>query len=131
MEKVVEQIKEHGLKLTRPRRKIIEVLLKFKKPATLNEIHNHIRDVDFASVFRNIRLLQSLNMVTEINMGEKQPRYEMMIDDHHHHIICVKCGKIERLDVCFVEEVKLLTDYKITDHFIEFKGLCPDCQNSN
>ena len=51
-----------------------------------------------------------------------------MGDDHHHHIICSGCGKIERLDLCIADKAKTLTRYKITSHTMEFKGICPDCQ---
>ena len=70
----------------------------------------------------------SLNLVREINMGDKKIRYELLEQEHSHHIICSKCGKIQKLNICFLERIEGLTDYKITEHHMEFVGICPKCR---
>lgn len=123
-------LKESGYKLTRQRKEVVKILSTKRKPLTLNEIHDECSQIDFASVYRIIQLLTELKIVEEVNLGERQKRYEIMNDDHHHHILCKECGKIERLDLCLVDKIKKLTDYEITNHSIEFVGICPKCNQS-
>ena len=123
-------LKESGYKLTRQRKEVVKILSTKRKPLTLNDIHDECSQIDFASVYRIIQLLTELKIVEEVNLGERQKRYEIMNDDHHHHILCKECGKIERLDLCLVDKIKKLTDYEITNHSIEFVGICPKCNQS-
>lgn len=128
MEKITEEIKKLGIKITTPRKKILQVLKKSQSPLSLGEIHEKLNSVDFASIFRNIKLFCSLNVVREINMGDKKIRYELINAEHCHHIICSECGRIEKLNVCFLGKIQNLTDYKITAHHMEFVGVCPKCK---
>ncbi len=124
----LNKLKEAGYKLTRQRKDVVDFLLAKRKPVTLNEIHEQCTQIDFASVYRIIQLLAELKIVEEVNLGERQKRYEITFDDHHHHILCKSCGKIERIDLCVVDKVQKLTDYEITNHSIEFMGICPECK---
>jgi Fe2+ or Zn2+ uptake regulation protein len=123
-------LKDNGYKLTSNRKHVLEILLRNKRPLTLNDIKQLCKNVDFATVYRIIGLYLSLNIVDEIKLLEKQIHYELMGADHHHHIICSKCGKIERIDLCIIDQAKKLTKYKITYHTLEFKGLCPACKKN-
>ncbi len=107
---------------------MLEILTELRKPVTLSEIHEKCGDIDFASVYRSIKLFTELRIVHEISWGDKVLRYEMMEDDHHHHIVCKKCGKIERLDLCILDKVQNMTSFKIESHSFEFVGICPECK---
>src|SRR5690554_5173749 len=116
-----ELFKEKKIKLTQPRKVVAEILIKAGKPISLDELHSQCSKIDFSSVFRNVRLFESLGLVEEINFGDKKPRYEFLLNTkHHHHIRCKECGKIERIDnICLVNQVKKETNYHITHHVIE------------
>jgi Fur family transcriptional regulator, zinc uptake regulator len=129
MEKFLDAIKESGAKLTHPRKAVLEKLYSAPKPLTLKEIHNKCKKVDFASVYRSIKLFHEISIVEEITFADKKIRYELVSNLHHHHIICSECGEIKELPVCIVSEIKKLTEYIITKHTFEFMGLCPKCQN--
>lgn len=130
MELHLNKLREAGYKLTRQRKNVLEILVHRRKPLTLNEIHEECSQTDFASVYRIVQLLTALKIVEEVNLGERQKRYEIILDKHHHHILCKSCGKIERIDFCILEKIKNLTDYDITNHSIEFMGICPECQGN-
>ena len=128
MAKCLEILREMGFKVTRPRKKVLEILHAGNRPLSLGEIFSNCTDIDFASVFRTIQLFLSLDIVREINMLDKKRRYELTQEKSHHHIQCSVCGKIENIDICILEDVKNLTNYKITNHMMEFKGICPECK---
>jgi len=131
MELIIDKLKKSGYKITHGRKAVIEYLLKYKKPVSLKEIKNEIKDIDFASIYRIINLLLKLKIVRKVNFGEKYLRYELEDENftHHHHVVCIKCGCIKKIDFCFVEKMEKETNYKILDHNMEFFGLCPNCIN--
>lgn len=131
MEKYFAKLKNAGAKITHPRIKVLEILLSVKQPMSVTEIFKATNGVDFASIFRTIQLYLSLNIVREIKMCDKQVRYELTTDQPHHHILCSKCGKIENIDMCIIDDIKKLTNYQITDHIMEFTGICPECRTQN
>ncbi|MBN1301625.1 MAG: transcriptional repressor [Melioribacteraceae bacterium] len=121
-------LKANGYKLTKNRKLVLEKLLENRKPLTLNDIKNLCGEINFATIYRIVNLYLSLGIVNEVKLFDKQTHYELMGNDHHHHIICIKCGKIERLDLCIINKVQQLTDFQITSHIMEFKGICPQCK---
>jgi Fe2+ or Zn2+ uptake regulation protein len=129
MQNFVNRLRESGAKLTLPRKSVLEKLHLSNKPLTLKQIHDQCTKVDFASVYRSVKLFNEIGLVEEIIFADKKIRYKLSSADHNHHIICSECGEIKELPVCLLSEIKKLTDYKITKHTLEFMGLCPDCQN--
>jgi len=131
MELIIDKLKKSGYKITNGRKAVIEYLFKYRKPVSLKEIKNEIKDIDFSSIYRIINLLLKLKIVRKVNFGEKYLRYELEDENfrHHHHVVCIKCGCIKKIDFCFVEKMEKETNYKILDHNMEFFGLCPNCIN--
>jgi Fe2+ or Zn2+ uptake regulation protein len=128
MEKFLLKLKKLGLKQTAPRKQILAALLKSDRPQTINEIMSSCNSVDFATVFRTVKLFMSNGFLQATNFNDKQIRYSLIKENSHpHHILCRDCGKIEQLDVCIIDKVRKLTDYKIIDHSMEFVGICPEC----
>lgn len=127
MENLKVKIRDNGFKLTRPRELVLEVLDNSKQPLTLNEIHLKINDIDFASVYRNIKLFKSLELVSEVLYGDKTPRYELKEKVHRHHVVCARCGKVKKVDICLIDTVEKNTGFKIIDHSVVMRGICPDC----
>jgi Fur family ferric uptake transcriptional regulator len=129
MDKFISQIKDLGLKITVPRKQILKVLYTSRKPLTISEIVNKLGGADFATVFRTVKLFSSKGLLQSTNFNDKQIRYSLIkTDTHPHHILCKNCGKIEELEICIIDKVKKLTDYRIIDHSMEFIGICPECK---
>ncbi len=129
MEKLFSIIKDSGAKLTSPRKAVLEQLANSTQPLTLKEIYDNCKIVDFASIYRSVKLFNELGLVEEINFADKKVRYELTSKRHHHHIICSDCGDIKELPVCFLSEIEKFTEYQITKHNLEFMGICPKCKN--
>ena len=102
MEYFLNAIRESGAKLTRARKLVLENLHLAKKPITLKELHNKSNQIDFASVYRSVKLFLELGLVEEISFADKKIRYELVSNLHHHHIICSDCGEIKELPICLV-----------------------------
>jgi Fe2+ or Zn2+ uptake regulation protein len=53
-------------------------------------------------------------------------------DHHHHHIVCQDCGTVSHLDICLpagvMGKVEDVSGFRITEHHLEFKGVCGNCK---
>ena len=52
--------------------------------------------------------------------------------EEHYHIRCVRCGRVDDipmkpLNPC-EETLRQRCDYEIIGHWLEFIGVCPQCQ---
>jgi Fur family ferric uptake transcriptional regulator len=56
-----------------------------------------------------------------------------LIDEknHHHHLVCNSCGKIEDIrlnEQKFIKEVAVKSQFLVDHHHLEFFGYCSNCQ---
>ena len=123
---------DKGLKMTEPRKVIAKVLSDSKDHPDVESLHNRVRILDptisIATVYRTMKLFEDTNIVTKRDFGDGRARYEEIQgdEDHHHHLIDVRTGKIiefyneelERL------KVKIANDlgYELVDHHLELFG---------
>ncbi len=128
MEFYLNILKQNGYKLTGKRKLVLEAMLKNRRPLTLSDVQKLCVNIDFATIYRIVNLFNELDIVHEVKLFDKQQYYEIMKDDHHHHVVCQSCGKIDRVDLCITQKVSKLTSYTITNHIMEFKGICPACK---
>ena len=128
MDKYLNILKNSGAKLTRPRKVVLEVLYKSDTPLSITELYNRSCDVVFSSVYRTVLLFRSLGIVNQIILTDNTYRYELVYEDHFHGIICSHCGYQKRIDKRILREIEKSTEFKITDHSILFKGVCPKCR---
>jgi Fur family ferric uptake transcriptional regulator len=83
------------------------------------------------TVYRIMDYLYQNGIVDKMEFGEGKYRYEIK-KNHHHHLICTNCGKIEEVEGDFLkkleEEIYKTKRFKVKNHSLEFFGLCKDCQ---
>lgn len=130
-----DQLRSKGYRITSPREKILNEI--YEHPLTIREIYislQHKKEkINLASVYRTVTVFLQNGIVQELDFGDGKKRYELINkENHHHHIMCNKCKKIE--DITLAEESNLLrevyakSNFKITKHSLEFFGLCGRCQ---
>ena len=123
---------DKGLKMTEPRKVIAKVLSDSKDHPDVESLHNRVRILDptisIATVYRTMKLFEDTNIVTKRDFGDGRARYEEIQgdEDHNHHLIDVRTGKViefyneelERL------KVKIANDlgYELVDHHLELFG---------
>tara|TARA_Y100001960_G_C14595893_1_gene788075 strand:- start:153 stop:626 length:474 start_codon:yes stop_codon:yes gene_type:complete len=132
----IDSLKSNGLKLTKQRQAILELLHRSKHPATNREIHEKLFiDCDLASVYRAINLFIKIGLVQQFDFGDGIARFELVApggEDHHHHIICTQCSKVIEVDHCFPDSLSNTlaehTGFTHITHKLEFFGICSSCQ---
>jgi Fur family ferric uptake transcriptional regulator len=140
----------HGLRgfcprWTTPRDAILALLKRTTNHVSAKDVYLELQrgfpGVGLTTVYRTLDLLNRAGVVTRINSGDGQYRYEQIGEGekgHHHHLICTSCGKIldyrdfeaEELDLIRKTEVVLAKKFgfEISGHNIEFLGKCEACR---
>jgi len=133
-----------GYRLTFPRQTILEFLNKTSKHLSAKEIYSAIHKIyptiGLATIYRTLDLLVQMGLLKKFDFGDGQSRYELAsgIKKNHHHLVCIKCGKIIDYDDFVKEEIELVKkmeealskkyNFDIKDHKIQFYGVCDKCK---
>lgn len=136
-ESAAGSLRTRGLRLTGPRRIVLEVVRGTDAHPTAEWVHRMVRRrlprVSLGTVYRNLRLLVAEGLVHE--MPGPHARFDGNLD-RHHHFTCTSCGRIVDVDGPLCDpptravsaRVAALTGLTITHHRIEFFGRCPGCR---
>lgn len=131
-------LRTQGFKLTRNRTAILSYLTEQTKPISADEILEHIesehQSVNKTTIYRELFFLLDKNFIKEIEFGDGKKRYEIAINrPHHHHVICRNCSRVEDipLEKELLAQEKMIedvTNFRLTEHMLEFFGLCETCK---
>lgn len=143
------RLRQHSCRITVPRQVILDVLSKEKKHLSAEEIflkvHKKYPDIGLTTVYRTLNLLTEIGMVLKFDFGDGKARFELSSgpekEEHHHHLVCTRCKRVIDYKDFIDEEEKLLKktekvlngkyNFKITDHFVRFYGLCEKCRDDS
>lgn len=135
-----EQSKEYpqGMKWTRQRKDVYDVLSQATEPLSAVQIYNHIEktadsgNYAVSTIYRILTAFEEKGMVEKTNwMGEGTVVYELKKDKHTHYAVCLSCHKHIPLHACPFEHVHLPEtegDFQITGHKLELYGYCKSCK---
>jgi len=96
-----------------------------------DEVRKEIPNISKGTVYRNLKLLQEMGLISELNLNGTVGRFEVK-QKRHYHFHCEKCGRVfdidEPVDRELERRVARKTGLKIHHHDLEFRGLCHYCQ---
>ncbi|MFN3386836.1 MAG: Fur family transcriptional regulator [Candidatus Thermochlorobacter sp.] len=127
-------LRQNDFKVTHQRIRILEILDRNKKPLTAAEVHAQLScyGVDLATVYRSLNKLADAGIVSRVQFGDEFMRFEFARPfAHHHHIICIDCGKIKEIDLCNLDlianDISRSTGFTHIEHQVIFRGYCESC----
>ena len=130
-----EQLQKNGLRLTRQRQRILEVLLEAERHLSLEEMYQTLKGkgIGRVTIFRMLKLLEESGLVARVTPQDGTPRFELKGErPHHDHLICVDCGVITEVRWPEVERIQERTcrqlNFAILYHRHEVFGRCKKCQ---
>lgn len=141
IEKLKEQLKLKGYKLTPQRRAVVNMVIENKgSHLTAEELYDLVKkdcpEIGLATVYRTIQLLEEIGLLSKLNLDDGCNRYELIDEDEihqHHHLICRKCGKVIEVEEDLLEVIEKTVEnnynFKIENHSLKFIGICSDCIN--
>jgi Fe2+ or Zn2+ uptake regulation protein len=129
-------LRRAGYKATPARLAILSAFKRASLPPSAQEIIDSLKGrFDQATVYRAVRQLKAAGIIRQIDLRHNHAHYELIgTNDDHHHLVCMRCGKIEDVTGCGVEDMyqNLLGRTKsfadIRQHSLEFYGTCKICE---
>ena len=136
MEKMIAALKGQGHRITPQRLAILKILAKSENHPEVEWIYRKIKNkfptTSLATVYKTISLLKELGEVLELGFADQGSRYDGNRPKPHPHIICTSCGAIVDPEFStmekLAEEMAEKSGYEITNHRLDFFGLCPKCR---
>jgi Fur family transcriptional regulator, ferric uptake regulator len=134
MDQYIRKLKEGGYKLT-PRRKAMIAFFQGKNAhLTAEEVWEGLKKkferCGLPSVYRNLEALTECGVLVRIQQRDRKKHYGLCSarkGSHHHHITCIKCGKVEEIGDCAIANKARLKGYKVVSHFMQVNGICSGC----
>ncbi|WP_238147629.1 MULTISPECIES: Fur family transcriptional regulator [Micrococcaceae] len=121
---------------TRQRRTVVEALDTLEEFHSAQDFHRIVSDrggrVSLATVYRILQSLEDTGEVDVVQSDDGQALYrKCLADDHHHHLLCRRCGAAEDIEADVVEQwaEQVGSRFGFTEiaHTIELTGLCAQC----
>lgn len=86
-----------------------------------------------ASIYRALNLFMELGMVKPVHSDDDCHGYVLATEGHHHYIICSKCNRVVEFDgsgdlTPTISRVEKETGFEISDHLLQFYGVCKECR---
>jgi Fur family ferric uptake transcriptional regulator len=137
-DQALDGLRAAGLRRGGARRAVVEFLAAQDCCRSAQEIHDGIASAGgaagVASVYRALDTLVELRLVQRVDIGDGIARFEPARagDDHHHHLVCDDCGKVEPFtDETLeraLERAAGRLGYAMEQHEVVLHGACDDCR---
>lgn len=133
-----EALRDAGVKPGAARAAVIDVVADQRCCLSAPAIHEEVRlrrpRVGIASVYRALQTLTELGLVHRLDLRAGGARYEpaQPSGEHHHHLVCGDCGKVEafsddRLERA-IDTVSEASAFRIDEHDVVLRGRCTACR---
>ncbi len=137
-----QDIRNAGLKVTLPRVKILEILENrqlTERHLTAEKVYKNLleegEEIGLATVYRVLTQFEAAGLVKRHHFEGGNSVFELNRGEHHDHMVCVKCGKVDEFKDEVIEsrqiEISDRLGYELTDHCFYLYGLCSTCRNSS
>lgn len=132
----IENLKSTGLKATLPRLKILEVFQSGEqRHMTADDIFRVLlddgSDIGLATVYRVLTQFEQAGILLRSNFDGSKAVYELDEGEHHDHLVCTRCGRVEEFfDPEIEKRQNAIADslgWTIQDHSMSIYGVCNQC----
>lgn len=123
--------------MTVQRRAVLQAMAALGCARRPEEIHRKAARIypalGLVTVYRTLDALTREGLAQPVMLEPGQTRFELTdAGAHHHHLVCISCGTIWRLDKCDLRPFNRAagaTGFEVTGHRLELLGLCGRCQS--
>ena len=129
----IDELKSTGLKATLPRLKILEIFQKGgQRHMTAEDVFRVLlgdrSDVGLATVYRVLAQFEQASILSRSNFEGGKAVYELNEGQHHDHLVCMDCGRVEEFYDAEIEKrqhaVAKTKGFSIADHALSLYAHC-------
>lgn len=133
----IDNLKSSGLKATLPRLKILEIFQNSQRRHLSAEdifriLVSDNSDIGLATVYRVLTQFEQAGLLRRGNFESGKAIYELNEGDHHDHMVCMNCGKVQEFVDPEIEkrqyEITKKYNFLLKEHALAIYGLCSDCR---
>jgi len=133
MRPIEEDLKSTGLKATLPRLKNLELFQKSNlRHLSAEDIYRTVleerSDIGLATVYRVLLQFEQAGLLKRSNFESGKSVYELNEGEHHDHLVCLDCGRVEEFFDPEIEErqhqIAQLKGFEIADHSLSLYAHC-------
>jgi Fur family ferric uptake transcriptional regulator len=138
-EHALQRLADAGYRRGGARTAVVEVLGRQTCALSARDIDDALRGegraVGRASVYRTLETLAELKLVQRLDLGHGDKRYEAHrpSGEHHHHLVCDRCGSVEPFEdpdlELALERLSRRVAYKVDEHDVVLHGACGACSD--
>lgn len=131
-----KDLKNAGLKATLPRLKILELFENSdERHLSAEDVYkvllNAGDDVGLATVYRVLTQFEDAGLLVRHHFESGKAVFELNEGEHHDHMVCVKCGRVEEFYDEEIErrqkEAAESRGFKMHEHSLMIYGICEKC----
>ncbi|MBX3637195.1 MAG: ferric iron uptake transcriptional regulator [Rubrivivax sp.] len=133
-----DELKSSGLKATLPRIKILEVFQRTeRRHLTAEDVFKVLlaegSDIGLATVYRVLMQFEQAGLLTRSNFESGKAVYELNEGQHHDHLVCLDCGRVEEFYDAEIEArqrtVAVTRGFELQEHSLALYARCTktDC----
>jgi Fur family ferric uptake transcriptional regulator len=127
-----------GERVTPQRLLVADALARAGRQLTAGEVFERVRrsqpSLGRATVFRTLDRLVEAGVARRLELDGHVYAYVACEPDHHHHLSCTSCGRVEEIPESWVtplaERADARLDFEIDDARLDFYGRCADCRRA-
>lgn len=138
-ELVRRRLAENDIRYTSGRQTVITSIQLATGPRTAAEFASGADfSLPLSSLYRTLSIFEDNGILRKHHGADGLARYELAewLSGHHHHVICVKCGAMEDIDIseaadqdihALIMSLGASSGFRVLDHVIEVEGVCHKC----
>jgi Fur family ferric uptake transcriptional regulator len=125
-----------GERVTRQRLLVANALAAAGRQLTAEQLYRSLRrqkpSIGRATVFRTLETLLEAGVARRLELDGHVYAYVACLPEHHHHLACTRCGRVEEIDEAYVrpiaERLEREMGFEIDDARLDFYGRCATCR---
>jgi Fur family transcriptional regulator, ferric uptake regulator len=129
----IDELKSTGLKATLPRLKILQIFQEGRqRHMTAEDVYRVLlgerADIGLATVYRVLAQFEQAGLLNRSNFESGKSVYEINEGQHHDHLVCLDCGRVEEFYDAEIEQrqqqVAQAKGFAIADHSLSMYAHC-------
>ncbi len=130
----IDKCKQMKLSVTPQRIVIYKEIMNNKNHPSPEDIYNSIKEenpsISFATVYNTLETFEKYGFIKKVTPLHNKVRYDP-VTEQHHHMICVKCGKIFDIEANKLQEIeiprKIIGQNMFIDYSVRINIVCAEC----
>ncbi|GLZ81924.1 transcriptional repressor [Actinorhabdospora filicis] len=128
-------LRSHGLRVTRQRLAVLDVLQEGGHPEVdeiITRARRRVSSLSTQAAYDVLAALTDAGLARRIEPAGSHARYEARVNDSHHHLVCRSCGEVLDVEISGEEtpclEPAMARGFMVEEAEVTFWGICPRCQ---